>query len=95
MWPGSQREGIHPSRKPLEEHTPQGQLVEGPNGGKIRERSRQERSLGGEQGLPSPSIQKTVLGQNSPSSGHLHVLELEGPLGLTQGAELGPPKFTC
>lgn len=90
MWPGSQREGIHPSRKPLEEHTPQGQLVEGLHRGKIREWSGQKKGLGGEQVSPLPAF-KTVLGQNSPSSGHLHMLELEAPLGLRQGVELGPP----
>lgn len=47
VWPGCQREGIHPSREPLEEHTPQGQLVQSPRGGKIRGRSRQRRGLGG------------------------------------------------
>lgn len=41
VWPGCQREGIHPSREPLEEHTPQGQLVQSPRGGEIRERRRQ------------------------------------------------------
>lgn len=95
VQPDSQREEIHPSRELLEEHIPQGQLVQGPHGGMIRGRSWQERGLGGKQGLPSPRTGKTVLGWNPQSPEHLPVLELEGPLGSRQWAVLGLPRFTC